>query len=374
MKELQTILQAKTSLADRNIKAVLATVVDVQGSGYRLPGARMLIGETGEMFGTVSGGCLESDVLERARQVLRNNQPTVLTYDTTGRADSVFSLNMGCNGIVRILLEPAAGDNEFFDFVEKCFRNRKRALIASLISSSDEDKLKIGSRFFFKESDISSENFATELEGKLFAGAREVFAGGRSQCRTFETENREAEFFLEIINPPLNLIIFGAGYDAIPVAGFAKDLGWRVSVVDHRPAFAASERFPAADEVLVLRPDNLTGNIVVDENSVAVIMTHNYALDGEILKFALRQPFAYIGALGPKRRTENLLRELGEENENFSRSQLNRLHAPIGLDIGAANPETIALAIVAEIQSVLAGREGGFLRAREGSIYERHGK
>lgn len=373
MKELQTILNESIRLKAESTKAVLATVVDVQGSSYRLPGARMLISNAGETFGTVSGGCLESDVLERARRVLQTGEPTVLAYDTTGKADSVFSLNMGCNGIVRILLEPV-NDNDFFAFVEKCFQIKKRAVVANLIASSNESKLKIGSRFFFDQSDISSNNPASEIEQKLLADAANVFANGNSQCRTYEIENERAEFFLEIISPPVNLVIFGAGYDAIPVAEFAKSLGWRVLVVDHRAAFATRERFPKADEILILRPEDLPEKFAAGEDSVAVMMTHNYALDREIIKFLLSQPFAYIGALGPKRRTENLLQELQIKGEIFTQTQLNKLYAPVGLDIGAANPETIALSIIAEISSVLAKREGGFLRGRQGSIYDRQPK
>ncbi|MGI8640368.1 MAG: XdhC family protein [Pyrinomonadaceae bacterium] len=368
MKELQTILKEAKRLREKEIPAILATVVDVQGSSYRLPGARMLIGEKGETFGTLSGGCLEADVLERARKVLENRAPEILTYDTTGKAVSVFSLNMGCNGIIRILLE-LAKDNDFFGFVEKCFQTRKGSVVATLIASND--KSKIGLRFFFDEFETISKDSAAGFEQKLFADASQVFANGHSQCQIYETKDGTAEVFLEIINPPLNLFVFGAGFDAIPLAGFAKDLGWRVCVVDHRAAFAAPERFPDADEILVLRPENLPAKLSLDGNSAAVIMTHNYALDREILKFLLMQSLAYIGALGPKRRTENLLQELREENEDFSQNRLNKLYAPVGLDIGASSPETIALSIVAEIQSVLSNREGGFLRRQHGSIYNR---
>lgn len=371
-KEIQQILE-KIKSFEPNSAAVLATVVDVRGSSYRLPGARMLISETGETFGTVSGGCLEADVLERARQVLSGNQPGVLTYDTSGKADSVFSLNMGCNGVVRILLEPIK-DNDFFAFVEKCFQTGRRGVVANLIASSKEEKFKIGSRFFFNEADDSLNNRAAEIERRLFADIENVFVDGKSLCKIYEIENETVEFFLEIISPPTNLVIFGAGYDAIPVANFAKNLGWRVSVVDHRAAFATGERFPAADKILILRPEDLPENFTVRENSAVVIMTHNYALDREIFKFLLSKSFLYIGALGPKRRTENLLQELQSEGEIFTENQLNKLHAPVGLDIGAANPEAIALSIIAEIQSVLSNRAGGFLRERQGSIYDRQAK
>lgn len=371
-KEIQQILE-KIKSFEPNTAAILATVVDVRGSSYRLPGARMLISETGETFGTVSGGCLEADVLERARRVLQTNEPAVLTYDTSGKADSVFSLNMGCNGVIRILLEPA-NDNVFFAFVEKCFQTGRRAVVANLIASSNEEKFKTGSRLFFNELDVLSDNHAAEIERKLFTDVENVFANGKSLCKIYEIENETVEFFLEIISPPMNLVIFGAGYDAIPVVGFAKKLGWRVLVVDHRAAFATPERFPTADEILILRPEDLREKFDVRENSAAVVMTHNFAFDREILKCLLPQSFLYLGALGPKRRTENLLQELQNEGEIFSLNELNKLYAPVGLDIGAENPEAIALSIISEIQSVSSNRGGGFLRERQGSIYDRQAK
>jgi xanthine/CO dehydrogenase XdhC/CoxF family maturation factor len=188
----------------------------------------------------------------------------------------------------------------------------------------------------------------------------------------FENEMGRFEFFFENINPPLNLIIFGAGYDAVPLADFAKNLGWRVTVVDHRAAFASAERFPDVDELIVSHPENLPENLKIDEDSVSVLMTHNYEKDREIMKFLLKRDLRYIGALGPGRRTEKLLEELKADGFEFENEKLARLYAPVGLDIGADTPEAIALSIVAEIKSVLAKRRGGFLRERKGSIYGRN--
>jgi xanthine dehydrogenase accessory factor len=368
-KELQQIIKKIKELAPDS-PAVLATVVDVQGSSYRLPGARMLIAENGQTYGTVSGGCLESDVLEHARQVLRSGKPTLLTYDTTGKADSVFSLNMGCNGIIRILLEPLK-DIEFFKFVENCFETRIAAVVAHVVTAANETAYPIGSRIYFTN-DGEPEGGKPPLVAESIArSVKDVKAFKRSVCEVAESENGDVEFFLEFIQPPVNLVIFGAGYDAVPVAAFAKDLGWRVTIVDHRPAFASAERFSAADELIVSRPEALHERLRVDEGTVAVVMTHNYSLDREIIVFLLTSPAAYVGALGPKKRTENLLNELQEDGVEFSGSQLARLFAPIGLDIGGTSPETIALSIIAEIQSVLTEREGGFLRARQAPIYDR---
>jgi xanthine/CO dehydrogenase XdhC/CoxF family maturation factor len=365
MKELQDILARIETLA-QNEKAILATVVDVQGSSYRLPGAKMLIVENGETFGTVSGGCLEADVLERAAQVLRTGAAQILTYDTTANDDSVFSLNMGCRGIVRILLEPVQ-NNQYFDFVKNCFETRQIGVAATLIRTSVETNLKAGARLFINETAIWGNDFEAELSEQLAAAAHEALQNERSFCETYRTNNVTAEFFVEIIKPPTNLTVFGAGADAVPLVEAAKNLGWRVSLVDHRPAFATTERFPTADRILISRYDNLE----IEANAVGIIMTHNYEHDRRILKTLLKSETRYVGILGPKRRTENLLQELADAGEVFSENDLNKLYAPVGLDIGADTPESIAVSIVAEIQAALSNRAGGFLKNRQGSIYNR---
>jgi len=376
MKELQTILKESARLKQENLAAVLATVVDVEGSGYRLPGAKMLISETGETYGTVSGGCLEADVLERAAEALKTNEPQVLIYDTTAHKDSVFSLNMGCNGITRILLE-SARDNKYFEFVESCFLTRKSGIVATLLKTVNKSRLKTGARYFIGGAENKNDlaNSAGEFEKKLFTDATALLSGGSSHCRIYETDlGKPAEFFLELVEPPQRLVIFGAGYDAIPLVHYAGSLGWTTLVIDHRAAYLTKQRFPEADEIILSQPENLTEKLSIDENTAAVVMTHNYEKDRAILRYLLPFCLPYIGALGPRRRTENLIQELKNEGEHYGEFQLNKLFAPVGLDIGAKNPESIALSIIAEIQSVLAKRTGGFLRNRRGSIYERVGR
>lgn len=370
MKEIQEILKKVSEFAEDE-KAILATVVDVVGSGYRRPGARMLINKNGFSIGTVSGGCLEADVLERAKRVLKSNQPIVITYDTTKDENSVFGLGMGCRGIVRILLEPIGKDYFLHRALDISLENRERQFIATIISSTNSSA--IGGRIFYDR--IEQTDF--ENTPKIFEDFRELL----DDCDKFFEQNKPSEIrkywiednnedinfelFFENINPPLKLLLFGAGYDAIPLIKFAKQLGWVVTVIDHRSGYANSERLPEANEIIVANSEDLTDSIFNDENSVGVIMTHNYERDRNILRRLLHSSCQYVGALGPKRRTEKLLAEIGDE---FSDEQLSRLHAPIGLDIGSETPEEIALAIVAEIKSVLANRKGSFLRDRNGSI------
>jgi xanthine/CO dehydrogenase XdhC/CoxF family maturation factor len=301
---------------------------------------------------------------------LQTGEPTVITYDTTKDENSLFGLGMGCRGIVRILLEPIDNESILALTLQIAFEDRQRQFMATVISSS---RAAIGGRLFYNKTEqFDFANLPGDFEG---------FDDLKNDCLEFFTNNKAAEIreyrigtdyfelFFENINPPLSLLLFGAGYDALPLVKFAKELGWRVSVVDHRAAYASAERLPEADEIIVSSAEDLSDNFFRDENSVAVIMTHNYERDRAILPRLLNSSCLYIGALGPKKRTEKLLEEIGSR---LNEEQLTRLHAPIGLDIGATTPEAIALAIVAEIQAVLTGRDGGFLRNRIGSIYGRN--
>ncbi|HYP50102.1 MAG TPA: XdhC/CoxI family protein [Pyrinomonadaceae bacterium] len=374
MKELQNILAQMREIESNGAKAVLATVVDVKGSSYRLPGAKMLILETGETFGTVSGGCLEADVLERAQQILQTGEAQVVTYDTTANDDSVFALNMGCRGVIRILLEPTR-DNDFFGFVEKCFETRCHGVVATAIDCEPDADLTIGTKFFMLETNLipfePPYRKFMEIPASVRTAILDVLGNGRARCQKFLIPGSGwVEFFIERIDPPVALVVFGAGADAVPLARFAKELGWAVTVVDHRLAYATPERFPDA-QVWIARAEDLSLNEIYDRNAVAVVMTHNFERDKHALRRALQGRFRYIGVLGPKRRTDSLLQELANEGETFSDEQLKRLFAPVGLDIGADTPEAIALSIIAEINAVLANRAGGFLRNRMSSIYER---
>lgn len=319
MKEIELILRTIPDL-DPEERAVVATVVDVQGSAYRGAGAKMLIRGNGDAVGTVSGGCLEADALERAKQVAASGRAQIFVYDTTKNEDSVFSLNMGCRGIIKILFEPFEAD--YFDRLAGCRDDRTR-FVSTVVIEGD----RVGERQYPDFGDY----------------------GNRSHA--------EGDAFIEIIDPPTSLFIFGAGADAIPVCEIAKTLGWIVTVADHRAAFATRERFPAADAVQCVNPENYDGRIAVDAHSVAVVMTHNYEKDKLIEKFLLKTDAAYIGQLGPRRRTEKLLAEIGE-------AWPANLYAPVGLDIGSDSPEEIALSIVAEILTVLRNRTGGFLRSK----------
>jgi Xanthine and CO dehydrogenases maturation factor, XdhC/CoxF family len=361
MKEVREILRTVSEMADGR-KAVLATVVDLKGSGYRLPGARMLIKANGDATGTVSGGCLEADVLERAKRVLATGKAEVFTYDTTADENSVFSLNMGCRGVMRVLMEPVDSASEIIRSLERVYRDRIRIDSAVAIAVEGGSEITLGRRFFHGDERSINETFGMMGDLGTFA-----LSGSNYQTIKYETENGIAEFAFESIRPPVQLNILGAGADAVPLADVAHGLGWEVNVCDHRPAFLTAERFPTCDALVALDRDK-PAEWDVDELTAFVLMNHNYDRDKAMLNGALTSDAFYVGALGPKRRTQQILEEL---QNPFGEEQLSRLRAPAGLDIGADTPEAIAVSIIAEIQSVLKNRDGGPLRDRQASIYDR---
>jgi xanthine/CO dehydrogenase XdhC/CoxF family maturation factor len=367
MKEVQEILER---LSETDEKTILATVVDVKGSSYRLPGARMLISSDEELIGMISGGCLEADLLERIKQLDQLDKPFIFLYDTTKDENSVFSLNMGCKGIIRVLVESISQQDLLVESFRKCLLERKKQVIATLLSSESENQ--IGGRIRYshdegftseklKEEIFQAENLRKEL--KAFFNQKES-----QSIKTFKINQAEYEFFIEKLIPPVKLLVFGAGYDALPVVKIAKQLGWAVSIIDHRQSFASKKRFPEADEILIIRPENLDLQIFQEENLAVVIMTHNYEHDKIILEKALQSDCFYIGMLGSRKRIEKLL----SETDFLAKADKSKLYSPIGLDLGADTPETIALSIIAEIQAVLKERNGTSLRNQIRSIYERY--
>jgi xanthine/CO dehydrogenase XdhC/CoxF family maturation factor len=372
MKEIRGILERVAELRDGET-AVLATVVDLQGSGYRLPGARMLITAGGDAVGTVSGGCLEADVLERAKRVLDAGRAEVFTYDTTADENSVFSLNMGCRGMLRILLEPVNKDSDVITALRKVDRERRNIEMATVIRSGSDPDVEGGQRIIVEESSleiIGSRSLlkpVPQLHDDLL-----TFAGVSAGCETIRYQDGDAmiEFVFESLRPPVLLMIFGAGADAVPLADLAYGLGWKVRISDHRPAFVSRERFPDSEETTLLDRDAAI-EIAADEMTAIVLMNHNYDRDKAMLRPALSSGAFYIGALGPRSRTDQILKEHRNDVGQIDESTLARLRSPAGLDIGGDSPETIALSILAEIQSVLKNRGGGPLRDRNGPIYDR---
>lgn len=343
----------------------------------------------GEVTGMISGGCLESDVQERARKVMATGESRLVTYDSTSPEDIVFGLGLGCNGIVQIVIEPLRADAEdgLLAFLSACLAQRKTGNLLTVfhaegvsptiapgtrllqwpdgrVTSNSNDPVLIAA--LAEALTVNSDDYLFQQTDKQRGG--EV----RAAVKRIALESGSIELLLETITPPVSLLIFGAGNDVIPVTLFAKLLGWHVTVIDGRPAYALPERFPAADTVLCLRPESLADCPPqgLTPDAMAIIMTHSYVQDRELLQALLPVNLRYLGILGPKARTQRLLDELLHTGVLFSEECLARLYGPAGLDIGAETPEEIALSLLAEMRSVLGNRAGVSLRQRNRGIHD----
>jgi xanthine/CO dehydrogenase XdhC/CoxF family maturation factor len=370
VRDLRDVVSTFERTRDRGEHAALATVVRVVGSAYRRPGARMLLGRDGTRVGLVSGGCLEADLAERARPVLESGGAITVTYDARTDEDLIFGLGLGCEGTVVVLIErvPERRDGGHLALVARCLERRERLALATIFRSGGG--VPVGSRFWLVEDDVGSGDFDdARLAESLGRGASAVLRSGRHQNVTLETAAGPVDALIEAVLPLPQLLVLGAGPDAQPVVRLAAALGFEVTVLDHRPAFARAAAFPGATRVAVCEPGRLPELADLDPDAVVLVMSHAYAHDLGYLRQLLGHEVRYLGVLGPRRRTDRILGELAKEGIVPSAAERARLHAPVGLDIGAETPEEIALSILAEIQAELAGRAGGRLRERNAPIH-----
>jgi xanthine dehydrogenase accessory factor len=371
MNELQAILQAFESTQNGET-AFLATVVKTQGSTYRRPGAKMLMTSTGEMVGTISGGCLENDVLQHTRQSMSNSKAIVITYDNTAPEDIIWGFGLGCNGVVQVLIESLDKDNTMngLGFIRECFSNNHFGVIATVFDTQGEVNIKIGARLFlYSDGSISTDIKDINITTSLITDAQTALINQKSIVNKYPLPNGNVEVFIEVIQPPTPLVIFGAGRDAVPVAKYAKTLSWHVTIIDCRASNATYERFPMADEIILARRETIH-QVSITERTAAVVMTHNYLDDIEIVKMLLLSSNRYVGVLGAKQRIERLLADLRAAETIYTDEMLEKLHAPVGIDIGAETPEEIAIAIIAEIQAVHSNCNASFLKNRTSPIHQ----
>jgi xanthine/CO dehydrogenase XdhC/CoxF family maturation factor len=206
-----------------------------------------------------------------------------------------------------------------------------------------------------------------EIASDMRAAVSEDVSG----VRVYQSDSGTTKVFIETLTPPVQLVVFGAGHDAMPIVELARGLGWQTEVVDPQAREASRARFAQADRVTLARPETASEQVSITRRTLALLMSHNYSHDQALLKFLLASPARYIGVMGPRNRTERMLSELAKNDSSFrvKETDRTRLYAPAGLDIGANSPAEIALSIIAEIRTVLAERSGGMLRERKGAIH-----
>lgn len=323
---------------------VLGVLVETLGSTYRKPGAMMLIASSGEYAGLLSGGCLEGDLRERARSVFETGVPSIASYDLRGPDDLLWGLGLGCEGAMKILLLRAGADNAWqpLAHLASAFAEHRPTAVG-LVAESASAELKAGAVI------VPGEGPADQVHSAITAAARDTGVGW------IDFKPHQARIFVLPLALPPRFLLLGAGPDAAPVVDFAAKLGWKITIADHRPAYAVAARFPAAERVVLSRPEALAESLDLGTFSAAVVMSHHLPSDLNYLRVLAGTTIPYIGLLGPAARREKLFSELGSEADRLR----SRLHAPVGLALGGRAPESVALAIVAEVHAFLHGKHGG---------------
>jgi xanthine/CO dehydrogenase XdhC/CoxF family maturation factor len=365
MKEINDIIAAYDEAVAQGKKTALATVVHVEGSSYRRPGARMLVTEDGILTGAISGGCLEGDALRRALLAIHENKNKLVTYDTTDEDDARIGIQLGCNGIVHILFEPLNSEAKNpLTHLRAVAAQRTDAALVTLFSLARNNEQPGTILSIADNKTITADR--SDAAQLILADTASALESGTSAIKEYGHFNA----FIQVVQPAISLVIFGAGNDAMPLVSIAHKTGWEVTVIDGRYTHASKKRFPLADRVYVAKAETALQNVSIDKLTTFVLMTHNYNYDISILQQLLHTDTPYIGILGPRTKFERMQDDLSAKGISISPEEMSRIYSPVGLDIGAETAEEIALSIAGEIKAILSGRSAQSLRNKMGSIHQ----
>lgn len=354
--ETAEILSRLPAVAAIPRRAAVATVVRIVGSAYRRPGAKLLVLDTGETFGSVSGGCLEADVREVARAVIETDRPVLRHYNAGDDDDVIGSLGLGCNGQVDIFVQPAttgplAG---LIGSLEQALKGDSPLAIATVTAGAD-----VGGAIVVQH-DQRTGSVGRDIDQQVVDRATASLAHGRSDLHTIA----DRQIFIEALLPPPHLVICGAGTDAIPLVAYAAEAGFRVTLLDHRGGLLDPSLFPSAARRAVAHADDPEMLLPPPSRTLAVVKTHSLAHDRDWIRLLLGIGVPYVGVLGPKERTERILHEI------CGRTALDdRVFGPVGLDIGADGPRQVAISIVAELLAFVSKRQPQHLAQRRQAIH-----
>lgn len=329
---------------------VLATVFETSGSTYSKAGERMLLTGDGQFQGMLSGGCLEGDLAERARNVIESRQPQVVDYDLRSDEDGIWGLGVGCDGAIRVLLQPLLADNGYEPFATmvRAIQGNTPVVTVTVVSSNIPE-LDLATTIVVSGDGPGRDSLPESLDEQVADEASRVRRTGYATLVEREYRGCDATLLLSPLRPPVRLLLAGAGLDAVPLVNLARELGWWVEVADHRPANFSGTRFDSADRCHCDSADALTATIDFARFDAIVVMTHHLETDQKFLNAIATERVAYVGLLGPRSRRDRLLAALGDKGTLLA----GVIHGPAGLDIGARGAEAIALSIVAEIQQEL---------------------
>jgi len=352
--ETREVLDFLAAAGTAGKRAALATVVRVRGSAYRHEGAKLVVAEDGSTAGNVSGGCLEQDVREVAVQVIRAGEPQLRSYCSSADEIAAWDLGVGCEGQVDVFVEVAEARARERGLLD----GREPFAVATIVGMRDAG---CGMRLIVTRDRRNGDLGSLDLNDRATTRARELLETGDSGIH----EIGGRSIFFDVLVPPPQLVVLGAGDDARPLVRFAADVGFRVVVVDRRQGFLTVERFPAAAALIQSAGDELSAALPLDAECYAVVMNHNFADDQAYVRALLKTPVAYVGMLGPRQRTERILRTLAGEGPMDEA----RVYGPVGLDIGTDGAEQVALAVIAEMLAVRSGRRARSLRERRAAIH-----
>jgi len=356
--KINHLINAFRQLNQQTENSVLATIIETFGSTYQKAGARMLITQQGELIGLLGGGCFERDLVEQARSVFETGTAKTAFYDMRSPDDVIWGLGLGCNGAVRVLLQLLKAEDRFspLNIIADAAEANVSGVLVTVYESRHAD-FSPGHSLFLP---ASAGELLPSAPFPFMTAALQTVLQQKPRLETHAIGDHEIRAFYDPIQPPLRLLVLGAGADAMPLVQCAKALGWDVTVVDHRPAHIKKERFPQADQLLHIMPEDIGDNLELEQFSALVLMTHNIEYDGRYLKAIVNSPIPFIGLLGPAHRKDRLLQNLGSEAEQIT----GRVFGPVGLDIGAETPEEIALSIMAGIHAELSRRSGRQLSSK----------
>lgn len=363
-KETADVLARLAAISAAGRRAALARVVHIAGSAYRRPGAKLLIVEDGDTLGSVSGGCMEADVREVASAVIESGAPALRHYHA-GDDSIVGGLGLGCNGLVDIFVQPAT--RGALSSAATPLRQRLAADAPFALATIVDDGPDIGATVVIDPTDPADRHGSlgsASLDRQVVARARDLMATDDAASDVYAIAGRQ--IFIELLRPPPHLLVCGANADAVPLVAYAADVGFRVTVLDHRPALLAPESFPGAATLILAHPGDPDAALAISApppaRSLAVVKNHSLAHDREWVRLLLAKGLPYVGVLGPRDRTESILRDLCLSSDD-------RVFGPVGLDLGADGAQQVAISIVAELLAVLTHREPRHLWQRREAIH-----
>jgi xanthine dehydrogenase accessory factor len=355
------LLENTQKLIDNKHSVCLVTLVEAKGSTYRRPGAKMVVGSNDYVEGAISGGCLEQETADYARQVIEAKQNKVIHYELDD--DVIFGLGLGCGGSISLLLETGVER-----WLPQLLSVRTGAVVVKLIES-EGNGVEPGTVCVYQDGRMIWENPDHELDMNLIHDHCQKSLDTRypaiMECTV---GGHKARLFLDTVFPPYSLIVFGGGDDAVPVTSFAIQLGFEVTVVDHRPVNLLETRFTQCKKVK-WQGRQTTADLQIDSGTAVMVMSHHIQRDAEALEAFIETPAYYVGLLGPKKRLSRMQEHLTTAQvEDLSQNE--RLFSPVGLDIGSETPEEIAVSILTEMIAIRNKQSGGILRGKTHSIHK----